>query len=82
MMNRQIPLAIQYVLNNHEVMFDVHCHIFTFKYVPEKFLNIQLPTTLKNGGQRVEHILESIIARTQYKNVQHIKTFFDIGLSK
>lgn len=71
-----------HAIQSPHAQFDVHCHIFTFNCVPKKFLFIHLPTSLEEGGNRIERILERIISRTKKENIANIKTFFDIGLSK
>jgi len=54
----RVPLPMKKILSEGEVFFDVHCHVFNYRDVPDKFLGIRVP-----NNERLLSWLEKVLHR-------------------
>jgi len=54
----RVPLSMKKILSEGEVFFDVHCHVFNYRDVPDKFLGIRVPQ-----NERLLSYLEKLLHR-------------------
>jgi predicted TIM-barrel fold metal-dependent hydrolase len=54
----RVPVPMIRILEQGNVFFDVHCHVFNYRDVPDKFLGIRIPQ-----NERILSYLEKILHR-------------------
>jgi predicted TIM-barrel fold metal-dependent hydrolase len=54
----RVPIQMRKILSEGEVFFDVHCHVFNYRDVPDKFLGIRVPQ-----NERLLSYLEKVLHR-------------------
>lgn len=69
-------------LEDDELFFDVHCHIFNLDCVPKKFVFLKMPTNYKNNDDTmdwIEDILHNLRNDTDTDRASHIAYFLDFA---
>ena len=54
----RVPAPMRKILSHGDAFFDVHCHVFNYRDVPDKFLGIRIPQ-----NERLLSYLEKILHR-------------------
>jgi predicted TIM-barrel fold metal-dependent hydrolase len=76
----RITEAINALIDDPDVMFDMHCHLFNFKAVPDKFLGIRIPMT-QQFFSFIENLLHKLLWYTDADPLSNIAYFINIGKS-
>jgi predicted TIM-barrel fold metal-dependent hydrolase len=76
----RIPDEMKELLAENDVIFDVHCHVFNFDTVPDKFTGIRIPMTRK-FLKSMERFLHDLIPWTESDPLSNIAYFVEIGRS-
>ncbi len=74
----RIQPAMKKRLENPEIPFDIHCHVFNYRDVPDGFLGIRLPFTTRFLS-RMEHFLHRLLRKTdtdKFSNIAYFISFF------
>jgi predicted TIM-barrel fold metal-dependent hydrolase len=74
----RIPAAMKALIDDPQVTFDVHCHVFNFDAVPDKFLGIRIPMT-RRFFQFLENLLHKLIWYTDTDPLSNLAYFINIG---
>ena len=72
--------AINALIDDPQVMFDVHCHVFNFDAVPNKYLGIRIPMT-QQFFAFLENLLHKLLWYTDTDPLSNIAYFISIGKS-
>ena len=70
----RVPGEMLKVLAMKKVFFDVHCHIFNYKDVPDKFIGIRIPYN-RVFLLRIEQFLHRIIRRSDSDPFSNLSWF-------
>jgi len=76
----RIPDEMRELIVDNDLFFDVHCHVFNFDTVPDKFLGIRIPLRRK-FLKWIEHFLHDLIPYTEADPLSNIAYFIEIGRS-
>jgi predicted TIM-barrel fold metal-dependent hydrolase len=76
----RIPAAMITLIDDPQVIFDIHCHVFNFDAVPDKFLGIRIPMS-RRFFQFLENLLHNLIWHTDTDPLSNIAYFINIGKS-
>lgn len=76
----RVPDEMEALIDDSNVMFDIHSHIFNFDTVPDKFLGIRIPLT-RRVLKRLEHLLHKLINYTDTDPLSNVAYFINIGRS-
>jgi len=72
--------AIAALIEDPDIMFDMHCHLFNFDAVPDKFIGIRIPMT-RRFFDWVENLLHKLVWYTDADPLSNIAYFISIGSS-
>lgn len=61
---KRIPGSMLKILKRDNIFFDVHCHVFNYKDVPDKFIGIRIPYN-RVFLLKIERFLHRIINRSE-----------------
>lgn len=76
----RIADAMKALINDPDVMFDLHCHFFNFDAVPDKYWGIRIPRTRKFFNW-LENFLHKLLWFTDADPLSNIAYFISIGKS-
>ncbi len=76
----RVPQEMKELIDSPNTMFDIHCHVFNFDYVPDQFLGIRIPMT-RRFLRRLVHFLQKLIPWTDTDPLSNIAYFINIGRS-
>jgi hypothetical protein len=77
----RIPTSMLKVLSQEEVFFDVHCHVFNYRDIPDKFLGIRVPLNLRVLSF-LENILHLINNRSDKDKLSNLAYFINFPKSR
>lgn len=76
----RVTAAMNALIDDPDVMFDVHCHVFNFDAVPDKYLGIRVPMT-QQFFAFLENLLHKLLWFTDTDPLSNIAYFISIGRS-
>jgi predicted TIM-barrel fold metal-dependent hydrolase len=73
----RVPAEMQKILTNEDVFFDVHCHVFNYRDVPDKFLGIRIPQNerLLAGIENILRRFANSSHKDKYSNLAYFINF-------
>jgi len=77
----RVSKEMKVLIEDPDVMFDVHCHIFNFDFVPNGYLGIRIPFTHK-FFKGLENLLHRIISSRDTDVLSNIAYFIKFGRTR
>lgn len=59
----RVPKEMRPILDDPKVLFDIHCHVFSYKDVPNRFIGMRIPMN-RRALAKIEHFLHKILGHT------------------
>jgi predicted TIM-barrel fold metal-dependent hydrolase len=72
----RVPAPMREILLKEDVFFDVHCHVFNYRDVPDKFLGIRIPQNERLLSY-LEKILHRIVNSTDTDKLSNLAYFIN-----
>ncbi len=73
----RVPDEMKALMNSSNLTFDVHCHVFNFDTVPDKFLGIRIPRS-RRVLKEIEHFLHKLIWYTDTDKLSNLAYFINV----
>ncbi len=77
----RVSKEMKVLIEDPDVMFDVHCHIFNFDFVPNGYLCIRVPFTQK-FFKGLENLLHRIISSRDTDVLSNVAYFIRFGRTR
>ncbi len=77
----RVSNEIKAILDDPDVFFDVHTHIFNYRDVPDKFIGIRIPFNVR-FLKKIEHLLHKIFGRKDTDPLSNLAYFIEFFRSK
>lgn len=73
----RVPAGLVDLLSKEELFFDVHCHVFSYRDVPDRFLGVRIPAN-ERFLSSLENLLHNLIRNSdsdRYSNLAYFINF-------